>query len=62
MAMGIAFICVAADIYYSGGAHQGAFTRDVVAGRLQNLAIPFIFLIGAIAVGAIFPLFGVRIK
>ena len=62
VAMGIAFICVAADIYYSGGAHQGAFTRDIVAGRLQNLAIPFIFLIGAIAVGAIFPLFGVKIK
>lgn len=62
VAMGIAFICVAADIYYSGGATQGAFTREIVAKRLQNLAIPFFLLIGAIAVGAVFPLFGVRIK
>lgn len=62
VAMGIAFICVAADIYYSGGATQGAFTQEVVVKRLQHLAIPFIILIGAIAVGAVFPLFTVRMK
>lgn len=62
VAMGIAFICVAADIYYSGGADKGAFTQEIVVRRLQNLAIPFALLIGAIAVGAVFPLFTVRMK
>ena len=62
VAMGIAFICVAADIYYSGGASQGAYTREIVAEKLTYLAIPFILLIGAVVAGAIFPLVEARAK
>lgn len=58
VAMGIALICVAAEIYYS----NSGFPREIVIGRLQAMAIPFIILIGAIAVGAIFPLYEVKAK
>lgn len=61
-AVGIAFICVAADIYYSGGAAQGAYSRDIVVEKLTYLAIPFILLLGAVAAGAIFPLIERRVK
>ncbi len=62
VAMGITLICVAAEIYYSGRGTGVIFTREIVARRLQAMAIPFIFLIGAIAVGAIFPLYEVKAK
>lgn len=62
VAMGIALICVAANIYYSGRGTGVIFTREIVANRLQAMAIPFIVLIGAIAVGAIFPLYEVKAK
>lgn len=62
VAMGIALICVAAEIYYSGRGTGVIFTREIVAQRLQAMAIPFILLIGAIAVGAIFPLYEVKAK
>lgn len=62
VATAVALICVAADIYYSGGAAQGAYTRAKVAKRLTAMAIPLIVLIGAIAAGAIFPAIEVRAK
>lgn len=59
VAVGIAVICVAADIYYSG---EGPiyYTREIVGDRLQKLAIPLILLAGAIIFGAVFPLYKVR--
>ncbi len=62
VAMGIALICEAADIYYSGQDAGVIFTREIVSERLTALAIPFIILIGFIIVGAIFPLMEVRAK
>ncbi len=56
VAMGIAFICVAADIYYSGKGTGVIYTREIAAERLKVLAIPLIVLIGGIICGAIFPL------
>lgn len=62
VATGIALICVASVIYYSGGAQQGAYTREIVVKWLTYLAIPLIILIGAVAAGAIFPLIEGRAK
>ncbi len=62
VAMSIALICVAADIYYSGKGTGVIFTREIVVKRLKTLAIPFILLIGAIACGAIFPLYETKAK
>lgn len=62
IAMGITFICVAADIYYTGDGVNAAFIREVVAERLLQLAIPFIVLIGVIAVGFLFPVFDHIVK
>ncbi|MDE7396031.1 MAG: hypothetical protein K2M95_07960 [Clostridiales bacterium] len=62
VAMGIALICVAADIYYSGRGTGVVFSRAIVAKRLKMLAIPFILLVGVIACGAIFPLYEVKAK
>ena len=62
VALGIAFICVAADIYYSGRGTGVVYTRDIAASRLTALAIPFVILIGLIACGVIFPLYETRAK
>ena len=62
VAMGIAIICVAADIYYSGKGTGVVYTREIVSERLLSLAIPLIFLIAAIIFGAIFPLYQVKAK
>jgi len=62
VATGVALICVAADIYYSGRGTGVIFTREIVSDRLTAMAIPFIILIGAIAVGTVFPLYEVRAK
>ena len=62
VAVGIAIICVAADIYYSGKGTGVIYTREIVGDRLLKLAIPLIFLIAAIIFGAIFPLYQVKAK
>lgn len=62
VAAGVALICVAADIYYSGKGTGVIFTREIVAQRLTALAIPLILLIGIIAAGALFPLYETRAK
>lgn len=62
VAIGVALICVAADIYYSGRDTGVIFTRAIVARRLQAFAIPFMILVGSIICGAIFPLAEVRAK
>ena len=62
VAVGIAVICVAADIYYSGKGTGVVYTREIVGDRLLKLAIPIIFLIAAIIFGAIFPLYQVKAK
>ena len=59
-AVGIAVICVAADIYYSGEQTGIYYTGEIVGERLLALAIPLILLIGAIIFGAIFPLYQVK--
>lgn len=62
VAMGIALICVAADIYYSGEGPGKIYSREIVGDRLKKLAIPLLFLIAAIIAGAIFPAFEVKAK
>ena len=60
VAVGIAIICVAADIYYSGKGTDVIYSRAIVGKRLTELAIPLIFLIAAIIFGAIFPIYKVK--
>lgn len=60
VAVGIAIICVAADIYYSGKGTDVIYSRAIVGKRLTELAIPLIFLIAAIIFGTIFPLYKVK--
>lgn len=62
VALSIAVICVAADIYYSGRGSGVVFARDIVIARLKAVAIPFIVLVGLIACGAVFPLYEVKAK
>ena len=63
-AIGITLIAVAADIYYSGkGAGlTSSYSREIVSGRLKQLAIPLIFLIAVGIVGAVFPLVEGKVK
>ena len=58
VAMGIALICVAADIYYSGV----GYSRELVGDRLEKLAIPLLFVIAAMIAGALFPLYETKAK
>lgn len=60
VAVGLAIICVAADIYYSGKGTEVIYSRAIVGERLTALAIPLIFLIAAIILGAVFPLYKVK--
>lgn len=60
VAVGLAIICVAADIYYSGKDTGVIYSRAIVGERLTALAIPLIFLIAAIILGAVFPLYKVK--
>lgn len=60
VAVGIAIICVAADIYYTGKDTGVIYSRAIVGERLTALAIPLIFLIAAIILGAVFPLYKVK--
>lgn len=60
VAMGIAFICVTAEIYYANRDTDVIFTQERVVSRLRALAAPFAVLIAAIAAGVIFPLYEVR--
>lgn len=60
VAVGIAVICVAADIYYTGKGTGVIYSREIVGERLSKLAIPLILLVGAIIAGAVFPLYKVR--
>ncbi|MBD5131248.1 MAG: hypothetical protein HDT28_01445 [Clostridiales bacterium] len=62
VAIGIALICVAADIYYSGRGTGVVFTREIVSARLKEIAIPFFVLAGLIVCGVIFPLYDVKAK
>lgn len=61
-AMGIALICVAADIYYSGEGPGLYYSREIVGDRLKKLAIPLLLLIAAIIAGALFPVFETKAK
>ena len=56
VAMGIAIICVAADIYYSGKGTGVIYSREIVGERLEKLAIPLIIYIVAVIAGVIFPI------
>lgn len=60
VAVGLAIICVAADIYYSGKGTDVIYSRAIVGEKLTALAIPLIFLIAAIILGAVFPLYKVK--
>ncbi|MDE5592424.1 MAG: hypothetical protein K2I75_00565 [Clostridiales bacterium] len=60
VAVGLAIICVAADIYYTGKDTGFIYSRAIVGERLTALAIPLIFLIAAIILGAVFPLYKVK--
>ena len=62
VAIGITLIAVAADIYYSGKGTGVVYSREIVVGRLKQLAIPLIFLIAAAIVGALFPLVEGKVK
>lgn len=62
VAMGIALICVAGDVYYSNRDSGVIFTREIVSAKLQAMAVPFGILIVAIAAGVIFPLYEVKAK
>lgn len=61
-AMGIATICVCADIYYSGAGTGVIYSREIISKRLLQLAPAFVVLIGAIIVGATFPVMEMRVK
>lgn len=62
VAVGIALICVAADIYYSGEGPGKYYSREIVGERLKKLAIPLLVLVAAIIAGAIFPLVEGKVK
>lgn len=63
VAVGIAFICVAADIYYSGKGTGEIYTQAIVATRIKAFIAPMVLLILAIIAGGIcFPLYGVKAK
>lgn len=62
VAIGLAIICVAADIYYSGKGTDVIYSREIVADRLGKLAIPLLFFIASVIVGFIFPLYEVKAK
>lgn len=62
LACGIAVICVTADIYYSGKDGGVIYSSQIVAERLERVAIPLLFLIAAVIVGAIFPLCSNKVK
>ena len=62
VAMGIAIICVAADIYYSGKGTGVIYSREIVGARLTKLAIPLLVLIAAIIAGVIFPVCQTKAK
>ncbi len=62
VAVSIALICVAADIYFSNRDSGVIFTRERVAERLRAFIAPFVILIVAIAAGIVFPLYDVRAR
>ena len=62
VAMGIALICVAADIYYSGEGPGLYYSPEIVGDRLKKLAIPLLIVIAAIIAGGLFPLYETKAK
>lgn len=62
VALGIALICVAGDIYYSNRDTGEIYTSEIVSQHLKAFIAPFVILIVAIAAGVIFPLYEVRAK
>lgn len=62
IAMGVAFVCVTAEIYYSNRDSSVIFTQEIVVQRLRILAVPFGLLVVAIALGVAFPLYETRVK
>ncbi len=56
VAAGISLIAVAADIYYSGKGTGVIYSREIVGKKLSLIAIPLLFVVAAVIVGAIFPL------
>ena len=62
LAVGVAVICVVADIYYTGKGTDVIYSREIVGERLEKLAIPIVMLIAAAIAGVVFPLFEARVK
>ena len=63
VAVGLAFICVAADIYFTGKDTGVIYSQAIVAGRLKAFIAPIVLLIAAIiAGGVVFPLYEVKAK
>ncbi|MCM1306012.1 MAG: hypothetical protein NC037_01930 [Bacteroides sp.] len=60
VAIGIAIICEAADIYYSGKGSGVIYSREIVGARLEKLAIPLIIYLVAVIAGVIFPIHEVK--
>lgn len=60
VAIGVAIICVAADIYYSGKGTEVIYSREIVGTRLEKLAIPLIIYLVAVIAGVIFPVHEVK--
>lgn len=61
-AVGLAIICVTADIYYSGKGTGVIYTREIVGERLEKLAIPLLILIAYAIAGVAFPFAETRVK
>lgn len=61
-AVGLAIICVTADIYYSGKGTGVIYTREIVGARLEKLAIPLVILIAYAIAGVVFPIKEARVK
>lgn len=61
-AVGIALICVAADIYYSGEGPGLIYSREIVGERLKRLAIPLLCLVAMIIAGVLFPVAELKSK
>jgi len=62
LAVGVAVICVVADIYYTGKGTDVIYSREIVGERLEKLAIPIVMLIAAAIAGVVFPLCEARVK
>ena len=63
VAVCVALICVAGNIYYSNRDTDGyIFTRELVGERLKAFIAPFVIAVLAIAAGVVFPVMDARAK